>query len=162
MAECAASVVSREEINLIFRDLCREFIAESCEVLVQELEKKREWTRKWLLRRDSHGASSQLIRELRLEDPSEYRACLRMSPESFDELLHLVEEKISKQDTVMRAALSPKLKLEVTLSFLATGNSYRSLQHLFRVSKPAISSLIPQVCEALYTSLQEYLKVRYE
>lgn len=160
MAECSSSVVSRDELKVMCEDLCREFIAEACEVLGEELNKKREWTRKWLLKRDSHGASSQLIKELRMEDPLEYKACLRMSPESFDELLQLVESKISKQDTIMRKALPPKLKLEVTLSFLATGNSYRSLQHFFRVSKPAISDFIPKVCEALCDSLQEYIKVR--
>ncbi|KAJ8875263.1 hypothetical protein PR048_023158 [Dryococelus australis] len=59
----------------------------------------------------------------------------------------------------MRPAFSPNLKIEVTLSYLATGNSYRSLQQLFRVPKTAISSFIPEVCEVLYTSLQEQIKI---
>lgn len=159
MAECTASVVSRDDLKIVFNDLCKEFIIESCGVLTEELEKKREWTRKWLLRRESHGASSLILKEFRFEDPSEYRACLRMSPESFDELFNLVEQRITKQDTVMRESLPAKLKLEVTISFLATGNSYRSLSHFFRVSKSAISRFIPEVCEALYTSLEDYLKV---
>ncbi|XP_054260154.1 cilia- and flagella-associated protein 44-like [Macrosteles quadrilineatus] len=47
----------------------------------------------------------QLLTELRNEDPAEYRACLRMSPESFDALLELIEPVITKQDTTMRPAL---------------------------------------------------------
>lgn len=52
-----------------------------------------------------------------------------------------------------------KVKLEGTLNFLATGNNYRSLQHFFRVSKPAISNFIPEVCDAIYDSLREFIKV---
>ncbi|KAJ8968125.1 hypothetical protein NQ317_002988 [Molorchus minor] len=76
--------------------------------------------------------------------------CLRMSPYQFDTLLGMVTTKIQKQDTQMRDAIPPQLKLEVTLNFLATGNNYRSLQHFFRISKPSISKFIPEVCDAIY------------
>lgn len=159
MEESASTSLSCVELNNIFRDLCRDFVSESSKVLQEELNKKREWTRKWILRRDSSGASSQLLSELRLENPIEYRALLRISPVIFDQLLHRVSPLIAKQDTVMREALAPKLKLEVTLAYLATGASYRVLQAMFRVSKPAISTFVPEVCEALYTCLQEFIQV---
>jgi len=76
-------------------------------------------------------------------DPAEYRACLRMSPECFDTLHDLIANAIQRNDILMRGAIPSRIKLEVTLSFLATGNSYRNLQHLFRVSKAAISKFIP-------------------
>jgi hypothetical protein len=38
-----------------------------------------------------------------------------MSVEKFDDLLRLVESCISKTDTVMKAAIPARLKLEVTL-----------------------------------------------
>ncbi|XP_050292753.1 putative nuclease HARBI1 [Anthonomus grandis grandis] len=59
----------------------------------------------------------------------------------------------------MRAAIPPRIKLEITLAYLATGNSCRTLQRLFRVSRPAISNFIPEVCDAIYEALQEYIKV---
>ncbi|KAJ8886640.1 hypothetical protein PR048_012852 [Dryococelus australis] len=36
----------------------------------------------------------------------------------------------------------------MVLRFLATGNSYSSLQWLFRISKQAISCIVPIVCQA--------------
>jgi hypothetical protein len=40
-------------------------------------------------------------------------------------------------------------RLALTLHFLASGDSYISLQYLFKISKQSISSIIPEVCEAL-------------
>ena len=121
--------------------------------------RKRLWVRAWIGRRNRLGASALLLKELAAEDVKEYRMCLRMSPHQFTTLLGIVGAKIQKQDTHMRDAIPPQLKLEVTLNFLATGNSYRSLQQFFRVSKPLISKFIPEVCVAIYESLQEYIKV---
>ena len=40
------------------------------------------------------------------------------------------------------------------------GDSYQSLSYLYRVSVPALSRLIPETCEAIYSLLKEqYLKV---
>ncbi|CAH0725632.1 unnamed protein product, partial [Brenthis ino] len=112
------------------------------EELIDMLEKKkakRLWIRKWLSDRPITGASALLLKQLRLEEPSEYRLALRVTAENFDELLSLIQSSIQRQDTLMRDALPAKIKLEVTLSFLATGMSYRSLSHFYRVSKPSIS-----------------------
>ena len=57
----------------------------------------------------------------------------------------------------MRKPLSVAEKLACTLRFLATGESYASLQYQFRTSKSTISLFIPEVCEAIY----EILKERY-
>lgn len=135
-------------------------LAEVHDLLEKEKnKKKRKWVRDWIARRDKFGASAHLFKELADEDIMEFKMCLRMSPENFQILLDLVTPKIEKQDTQMRDAIPPKIKLEVTLNFLATGNSYRSLQHFFRVSKPAISNFIPEVCDAIYESLREFIKV---
>ncbi|CAH1978689.1 unnamed protein product [Acanthoscelides obtectus] len=49
--------------------------------------------------------------------------------------------------------------LEVTLNYLATGNNYRTLSHLSRVSKSAISIMMPIVCETVYDCLKDFVKV---
>jgi transposase len=82
-----------------------------------------------------------------------------MPPEKFDALLDMVAPKIERQNTQMRDAISPRVMLEVTLYFMATGNSYRNLQYFFRVSKASISNFIPEVCDAIYDSLREFIKV---
>ncbi|CAG4938712.1 unnamed protein product [Parnassius apollo] len=43
-------------------------------------------------------------------------------------------------------------RLVVTLRYLATGDSYTSLQYLFRISKQSISKIIPQNTEAIIGS----------
>jgi len=45
------------------------------------------------------------------------------------------------------------------LYFMATGNSYSTLQYFFRVSKASISTFIPEVYDAIYDSLGEFIQV---
>jgi hypothetical protein len=71
----------------------------------------------------------------------------------------MVAPKIERQNTQMRDAISPRVMVEVTLHFMATRNSHRTLQYFFRVSKPSISNLIPEVRNAIYDSLREFIKV---
>nr|CAI5850804.1 unnamed protein product [Callosobruchus analis] len=59
----------------------------------------------------------------------------------------------------MRPAIPARINLQITLSYLASGNSYRTLQRLFRVSRAAISKFVPEVCDAICGSLKEYLDV---
>jgi hypothetical protein len=49
--------------------------------------------------------------------------------------------------------------LAIELRFSATGESYHSMTYLFKVSKPSVSLIIPQVCEALMNTLDTYVKV---
>ena len=60
----------------------------------------------------------------------------------------------------MKGAKLSRIKLEVALSFLATGNIYRNLQYLFRVSKAAISKFFPEVCDSIYLKLGDHMKLR--
>lgn len=67
---------------------------------------------------------------------------------------------ITKQDTHLRKAIPADEKLAITLRFLATGESYKSLQYQYRVSDSTIASFIKPVCSAIYTCLKdEYLKM---
>ena len=112
-------------------------------------------------RRGGLGASNTLLQELAEEDPAEYRNVLRMDTSKFEELLSMVASKVQKQDTVMRPAISSKTKLEVTLRYLVTGDSFRSLGLMFRVPHNTISSFLPDVLAAIYDSLYPFIKVLY-
>ena len=106
------------------------------------------------------GAYSNLLNEFRIEDLIEYQKFLRISPEIFDELLGLIRFSIAKQNTVMRDALSPSIKLAATIRFLATGASYTDFQHLFRINKSTLARIIPEVCSAIYENLKDqYMQV---
>lgn len=60
----------------------------------------------------------------------------------------------------MRSALPENLKLQVACRFLATGDSLASLQYLYRVPKCSISKFLPDVFDAIYEALQDYIMVR--
>lgn len=110
---------------------------------------KRIWCREWLMRRTLHGNYHQLLEELNNEDRRGFKNFLRIEPELFAEMLQRLSPRLAKSETNMRQPLSVGLKLAVTLRFLASGNSYTSLQYSFRVSKSAICRFVPQVCRAI-------------
>ncbi|VEN38050.1 unnamed protein product [Callosobruchus maculatus] len=115
------------------------------------------WSRGWLLRRKGRGTLALLNTELRFEDPEAYRNFLRLDTAQFNVLLNLVRDDINKQDTLMRESISAEHRLNVTLRFLATGESFRSLMYSTRIHESTISKFIPEVCRAIY----KHLKVRY-
>ncbi|XP_068082633.1 uncharacterized protein [Anabrus simplex] len=122
---------------------------------------RRWWTRPWIQRRDEgRELHSLLNNELRLEDSESYKNFLRMDEAQFTKLLNLVEPRIIKMNTNMRESISASRRLVLTLRFLATGESYKSLMYSFRISASAISTIIPETCKAIYESLKdEYLKM---
>ncbi|XP_058056269.1 uncharacterized protein LOC131207664 [Anopheles bellator] len=84
---------------------------------------------------------------------------LRMRMIDFNFLESLVLHRIERIDTNMRRAVTPRERLLITLRFLATGESYSSLQFLFRVSRQTIGKIVPDVCNALMEALNDYVKL---
>lgn len=143
------------------REVCLQLVNEIQNILVNQKKRKRRrwWVRSWILRRNKWGASEMILKELALEDCDTYRNHLRMSEDKFLEILQKVAPKIQKIHTVMREALPAKLKLQITLRYLATGDCFSSLAVLYRVPKNSISQFIPHVCDAIYEALQDFIKV---
>jgi len=77
-----------------------------------------------------------------------------MSPSEFEFLINLIGEKNLERDAAFRKAISVQERLALTLCFLASGDSYVSLQYLFKISKQAISCIVLEVCEALVEKLE--------
>lgn len=143
--------VLRRVLNIGIKELCEQML---------KRKKRRWWVRSWILRRNDLGASARLFKELELEDPSSYANILRMSVPKFKELLELVTPLIQKKDTKFRQAIPSKTKLEITLRYLATGDSYKSLAYLFRVPHNSISVFVPEVLSSIYEVLQQFIKVQ--
>jgi hypothetical protein len=93
--------------------------------LEKKEKRKRTWVEKWIRRRNLYGASNILLKELTEENPSEYVRHLRMSPEKFNELLVMIEPSIRKKDTAMIMAIPNRTKMEITLRYLASGDTFR-------------------------------------
>lgn len=127
---------------------CRKFIEKK-----RNWRKNRWWIKPWVIRRNTMGASVSLLNEWAAEDQDMFRNHLRMSQSQFEELLVKVEPLITKQNTTMRESLSPKLKLQLVLRYLATGDSFASLEALYRVPRSSISKFLTEVLHAISTVL---------
>ena len=120
---------------------------------------RRFWCKPWLLRRLQHGQYENLMVELSREDPGKLRNFQRMDNEVYEQLLARIGPLIAKEDTFMRPSLEAGLRLSITLRYLATGDSYMSLEYSFRVANNTISKIVRETCEAIITAMQEeYLK----
>ena len=87
----------------------------------------------WLNRRNELGIFNTLLRELGMEDEGEYKKFLRMTPESFDDLLNLIECDIKEKSTIMQNPIPPNIKLVATLRFSLTRANCAELQQIFRI-----------------------------
>lgn len=122
--------------------------------------KRKVWRKNWVERREREGFCAKLYRELREEEPELLHNFLRMTADQFDHLLALDSPLIVKQDTVMRDSISASDRVILTLRYLATGDNFRSLEYLFRIPHNTISTIIPEVLDAIYKVLvDEYLSV---
>lgn len=125
-------------------------------IVLAEKRKKRTriWIRPYLSRRDTLDS---VDKELML-DKYLFKNFTRMSKSDFEFLVNRIGPNIQRQDTNMRNAIPVTTRLAITLRYLATGDSFKSLMYLFRVSAYSISTIVPEVCEALIEGLKEYIK----
>jgi hypothetical protein len=103
------------------------------------------------------GQYDTLFRELDRESQGDYVGFVRMDRNLFAELVRRVSPHITKGRGKGRTPLEPELKLVVTVRYLATGNSYRSLAYSFRVPHNTISLFIPEVCKAISAVFKDEL-----
>ncbi|XP_039641322.1 protein ALP1-like [Perca fluviatilis] len=74
-------------------------------------------------------------------------------------LEELIRPIIQRRNTNFRDCISVGERLMVTLRFLSTGESFKSLSYLFRMGVSTIRKFIPETCDAIYQVLKEkYLK----
>ena len=59
---------------------------------------------------------------------------MRVDPQMFQELLHVIGPRITKKNTWYRQSIDPGLRLAITLKYLAKRDSNRTLMHGFRVA----------------------------
>jgi hypothetical protein len=105
---------------------------------VKWLKKKRTVQRRWKSQpytsREVYSGSS-LLTDLNFQAVSVlYKNFTRVSTSELEFLVHLIGEKIAKKYTAFRKAISIQESLALTLRFLASGDSYVSLQYLSKIS----------------------------
>ena len=87
------------------------------------------------------------------EDEPAFEKYFRMSKEKFFELVRRLEPNITKQDTRMRESIKPEERVAVTLRYLATGETFSSLETQFRIHRTTISEIVLVVCENVFEVL---------
>ena len=109
--------------------------------------------------RDNKGAWTLLMDRFRTEFPDKHKQCLRMSKDLFDEILATVQVNIQKTDTQLRKSIAAEQRLCVTLFYLATGDSFRTLSLFFRMGESTVRAIIYETCKAIWDTMSlEYLK----
>ncbi|XP_057653522.1 uncharacterized protein LOC130892260 [Diorhabda carinulata] len=126
--------------------------------VVKKRKKRRIWVKDWLLERDRY-THLNLLNEIVVKNPADFKNYFRMSETTFLTLLDMVSPHIKKQDTNMRQSISPKERLAVTLRYLATGRNFADLKFSALISPAAISSMIIETCETLIYVLRDYIKL---
>ena len=96
------------------------------------------------------GQYSRLMEELRFEDVAAFNNFTRVEPDMFADIVEHVSHIIWKQD---RKVLEPGLKVALTLRHLATGDSYHSLMHGFRVPSNTICKFVPAIVAEYSTEI---------
>lgn len=119
---------------------------------------RRWWVRPWLKRKDK--GNLHLVNKEFGEDAECLHNFLRMDRERFEDLFMHIKDDIEKRNTFLRQSIPARDKLIVTLRYLATGETMRSLSYSFRLGYSSISEIIPEVCNAICKNLkQEFLEV---
>ena len=102
-------------------------------------------TRKWVKRRGEEGMYANLVQELLIEDTKTYREMMRMNHQCFKQILQFIEPFITPEESPNGTKIiKPAERLVLTIRFLATGETFRSLSFQFRISERDISYIIDE------------------
>ncbi|KAJ8935896.1 hypothetical protein NQ318_016229 [Aromia moschata] len=96
--------------------------------------KRRKWVHEINLERQDFGEFHRLMPQLR-QDKKRFFLYFRMSSENFDEILTLIKRGYYKNGH--------------KLSFLATGDSFSTIGHSFRIGFETVSAIVTEVCQAI-------------
>lgn len=110
------------------------------------------WINDLWLKRSGYGYYDQLLPSLEQNSRYSYKDFLRVDKSTFDYISNLLFDKLNKVSK-FRECLSPQLKVAITLRYLATGESFRSLAFGFIVPNNTISKFVPEVLNSIIESL---------
>ena len=85
------------------------------------------WVKPWLVNRQEDGVYWNLVKRLSREDPKGHRSLLRLEHGDFQQILSMIENDITRNNTNMRASISAGERLAITLHYLATGKFIQCL-----------------------------------
>lgn len=117
--------------------------------------KSRKPSKDWLLDRTKRWVNqiNPFYEKLFLEDPKKFVQTFPMKRDSFENLLSLIGERITKTTTNLRRPIPPKERLFATLRFLGTGMGYKQLENETRIASSTLAYIVPDTCRAIASVL---------
>ena len=121
--------------------------------------KRRYWVHPVNHRRSLEGAWETYLNQCRDQFPDKYKDVLRMNSDLFKELLSIVEISIAKKDTFFRKSIPAEQRLSLTIFYLSTGDSFKTISILFRIGQSTVRSIVFETCQAIWENMKDiYLK----
>lgn len=107
-------------------------------------------------KRADEGAFNVLIDRHLIDDDTKFREYFRVSPFLFAKLLDVLNEDLECVATNwVPNPISPRLKLCVTLRYLATGESFRSMAFQFRAHHSTIGRIVEKCLSSIISRFLE-------
>nr|XP_021186521.2 uncharacterized protein LOC110373544 [Helicoverpa armigera] len=116
--------------------------------------KKNRWVHDTPYSRYEEGEYHTLLPRLK-NDQKRFHTYFRMSQNRFDDLLQIMKPLIEKQDTFFRKAINVEERLMVTIRFLATGDSFKTIAESFRLGYTTVQEIVHTTCVALWEGLSK-------
>jgi len=116
---------------------------------------KKSKNQKETIRRRCFSFNYKTLPKLNSRDPKAFKRYMRFSVKHYEDLLQNLKPLLQKQPTRFRLSLSPELKLQVPIRYLATGLSYVGLALEFCVIHNTIRKVIKEICNAIVTKFNE-------
>ena len=111
----------------------------------------------WLQRRAELGIYINLFQELL--EAKLLKDYIRMDTVHFDYLVETFYPYLIKPDSIMRENIKPNEQWCLFLRYVASAETFRSLEYKFQVNRKSIARLVERVVEAIIEELQdEYLR----
>ena len=110
------------------------------------------WVKSWLEKRKVH---INLFQELLLNDVKSFKEFIRMDRLHFQFLVERLYPRLIKRDTVMRKSIKPNEQYCLFLKYIASGESFRSLEYQFQITRQTIYRVISTVAKEMQVA---YLK----
>ncbi|XP_043476015.1 uncharacterized protein LOC122507396 isoform X2 [Leptopilina heterotoma] len=101
--------------------------------------------------RELFGAYQTLFLYYIRSDHEEFYKMARMTPDQFDLLYNLIAHRLQKAS--LRRPLSKKLRLILTLNYLANGDSNRTTANFFRIGLSTTYRVVDEVCNIIWECL---------
>nr|CAI5847185.1 unnamed protein product [Callosobruchus analis] len=106
--------------------------------------------------RSDYGEFHHLFKNVRKDDERFFQYT-RMSQNTFDHILQKVEPRLTKNwCNLHKQSILPEERLVITIRYLATGSSFKSISFAFRIGASTAGKIVAETTTVLWDELQPF------